>query len=191
MPAWDAVSGSRWLMALSCLVLMAWQACGGSGGEGIPAGVVASAGEGGESAVTAGAGQAGGDAAPVTTGGAPASSDNAGSGGVSALPLGLGGAGGEPLAGSGPLPMGGSSPTCTDATSPGNGATCESYCTAWFPLCKAEPSTASVYADREDCLAKCSEFSLEQICCRGYHVTNAPLRPSTHCGHAAGFRTCP
>jgi hypothetical protein len=73
----------------------------------------------------------------------------------------------------------------------GQGATCQSLCEGWFPLCKELPTTADVFVDFDDCLEQCSKYTMEQLCCRGYHIKNVPKNPNSHCTHTAGFRTCP
>jgi hypothetical protein len=73
---------------------------------------------------------------------------------------------------------------------PGEGATCQSFCEGWFPVCSDYGVTAAIYADMADCLDQCRGFNVEQLCCRGYHIKNAPGRPTTHCMHSAGLRTC-
>jgi hypothetical protein len=138
-----------------------------------------------------------GAAAAEPNGGADSQGGNSGAGGEAADAQ--AGSTGDPIsnagaAGASQAGQGGADPApplrCHDG-SKGEGATCESLCSAWFPICKTHVATANIYADEADCLVKCGALAEEQLCCRGYHVTNAPNNPNTHCAHAAGFRTCP
>lgn len=157
-------------------------ACGGDGG-------------GNDSASAAGAGappSQGGAESTLTAGeGGAESTISAGDGGGAGHPAVEGAEGGAGGSGAGAAgEMSDFAPTCHDG-GPGDGATCASFCSGWFPICKMHPVTAELYADVADCLADCRRFSQEQLCCRGYHITNAPKNPNTHCSHSAGIRTCP
>ena len=168
------------------------EACqGGSapGGSGGGAGS-ASAGAAGGHAPGGAGDQAEAGAAPLEMPAAGAGEGPQAGGGSNQAQAGAGGMSSTDLGAAGDAGASSAGPTCHDG-GPGEGATCASYCSAWFPLCKDLAATSNVYADHEDCLKKCAGFSLEQMCCRGYHVTNAPQNPNTHCAHAAGYRTCP
>lgn len=146
---------------------------------------VAGADSGAGAPGAAGETPAGGRAeAGAATGGAPPTSTTS-----------AGAAGAEPSAGGAGAGGSAAAATCRDG-SRGEGATCESYCSAWFPLCKAHPATANVFADQRACLLQCAGFSLEQLCCRGYHVSLAPnspehaLRPRSRFPHLPVTQPC-
>ncbi len=134
-----------------------------------------------------------GAAAEPSSGGASEAASGGmadGLGGVAGGAAELGGAPGQGQLGGA---AGGGAPSalvCHDGGM-GEGATCDSFCTGWFPICSNNATTSDVFADRADCLRQCAAYTEEQLCCRGYHITNAPDNPTTHCTHSAGIRTCP
>jgi hypothetical protein len=156
-----------------------------AGEPAVDAGGGSGTGEGGRGSVSVGAraGQTGGESSD--TGG-----QRDGAAGGDWVAPDAGGAAGQPAA---QQPAGGGAPVelnCHDG-GPGEGSTCQSFCAAWFPICLENASTATTFEDEADCLAQCMAFSEEQLCCRGYHVTIAPDKPTSHCPHAAGIRNCP
>ena len=78
----------------------------------------------------------------------------------------------------------------------GAGKSCNTLCTDWFANCAGNDagSWGATYQNQGACLQACNALTEAQICCRGYHVTQATgssANITLHCPHAVGMGNAP